>query len=223
MRRFGIDEPGQLAAQFMADAAVLRELTAQTPPLVDDFPRRIGPAFYTEPSTPRYVRLMDARLGRERLEATHLLPAALVAESAAGFRRRDILQAALYPALRPAGYNLWSDVAELVRGSGLVDLPRWVLGSGATVARIAARVGPADPLAAEHLAIDALANRRRPPQPWEKIRFMAMTAKGQLVTAFHHCLEGRSVLEWIPEDRRAGEMYRSLLAWAGDNCRASEV
>lgn len=216
LRRIGIDGPAQLAGQFMADAAALRELTAQALPVVDDFPRRISSAFYAEASTPRYVWLMDARLAPKRLEAANLLP--VVAESATGFRRREILQAALYPALRPADYNFWRDVAELIRGFAPVDLPRWVLGSGASVARIAARIGPGDPLAAEHLAIDALANRRHPPQPWEKGRFLAMTEKGQLVTAFHHCLEGRSVLDWIPEDRRAGELYRSLLAWAAKEC-----
>ena len=221
LRRVGIDQPGQLAAQFMADAAALRELTAQVAPLVDDFPRRIGPALYAERNTSRYARLMDARLGRERMQASpwaaKVLPAAVIAESGDGFRRREILEAALYPGLQPAGYNFWSDVAELVRGPAPVDLPRWVLGSGASVARIAARADPADPLAAEHLAIDALANRR-PPPPWEKHRFIAMTAKGQLVTAFHQCLQGRSVLEWIPADRRSGELYRSLLAWAAKEC-----
>ena len=223
LRRLGIDQPGQLAAQFMADAAALRELTAQSLPLVDDFPRRISSAFYTERNTARYAWLMDAQLARKRLEIAKFLPASLVAESAAGFRRREILQAALYPGLRRAGYNYWSDVAELIRGSDLVDLPRWVLGSGASVAQIAARAGPADPLAAEHLAIDALANRRPPAQPPEKGRFLAMTAKGQLVTAFHHCLDGRSLLAWIPEDRRSGEPYRSLLAWAAKECALPDV
>jgi predicted membrane-bound spermidine synthase len=220
--RIGIDGPAQLAGQFMADAAALRELTAQSLPLVDDFPRRIGPAFYAEPSTPRYVWLMDARLARKRLERANVLPAPVVAESAAGFRRREILQAALYPALRPADYNFWRDVAELIRGSDLVELPRWVLGSGASVARSAARAGAAAPLAAEHLAIDALANRR-PAQPADKERFMAMSAKGQLVTAFHHCLEGRSLLAWIPEERRSGELYRSFILWATKECALPPV
>jgi len=39
--------------------------------------------------------------------------------------------------------------------SNLVELPRWLLGSGATAAAIAAKMGPHDPVVAEHLAIDA--------------------------------------------------------------------
>lgn len=219
LSRLGIAGPGALAAQFMADAGALRELTRQSLPVIDDFPRRISASFYAEPSAPRYVWLMDAKLGRKRLEAAKLLPASLVAQSAAGFRQREILQDALYPALRPADYNFWRDLAELIRGSDLVDLPRWVLGSGATAAQIAARVGPADPLAAEHLAIDAVANRRAA-QPLEKEGFVAMTPKAQLVTAFQHCLQGRSLLAWIPGERRAGELYRSLAAWAATQCPA---
>jgi spermidine synthase len=233
LRRLGIDAPEQLVGQFMADAGALRELTAQALPLLDNFPRRIASALFAERSTPRYVWLMDAGRARERMQASSwastILPRPLVAESKEGFRRRGILQATFYPELRGADYDFWREIAELIRHTDLVELPRWLLGSGARAAQIAARVSAADPavdpLAAEHVAIDALANRRRPVQAMEKNRFMAMTDKGQIVTLFHHCLAGqqaqaRSLMAWIPQERRSQELYRSFLSWADKECAA---
>jgi hypothetical protein len=227
LRRIGIDRPEQLVGQFMADAGALRELTAQTLPLEDNYPRRIKPALFAEPSTPGYAWLMDAGRGRERLEASpwasKLFSAALISDSRLGFHRRAILDAASEPALRRAAYNFWSDIAELVRRTDLVELPRWLLGSGASAAQIAARVGPADPVAAEHLAIDALANRQWPGQTVDRAGFMALTPKAQVVTVFRHCLAGqpgqaRALMEWIPESLRSQALYRSFLAWADDEC-----
>jgi hypothetical protein len=225
LRRLGIDGPAQLAGQFMADAAALREVAAGVRPLVDDQPRRIGSALFAEPATPRYNWLMDAARGRQRLEAgpwASVLPPALVAESREGFRRRGILEAAFYPELRGADYNFWGHVAQLIRGTDLVELPRWLLGSGALAAAIAARRGAADPVAAEHLAIDAVANRR-PAGAVDRARFAAMRPKGQLVTVFHHCLAGEpavawALMGWMREQGRARALDASFVAWAAGQC-----
>jgi hypothetical protein len=117
-------------------------------------------------------------------------------------------------------------MASLIRHTDLVELPRWLLGSGARVAQIAARTSaddPAYPLAAEHLAIDALASRRPPAKTVDKNTFAAMTAKGQIVTVFQHCLAGqpaqaRTLMGWIAEDLRGQEPYRSFFAWADKEC-----
>jgi len=215
LRRFGIDGPAQLAGQFMADAAALRKVTEGIAPLVDDHPRRIRPALYAEAGTPAYTFLMDAERGRERLAASRWA-AEIAAGSREGFRRRGILDAAFYPELRRADYSFWGDVAALVRGTDLIELPRWLLGSGALVAQIAARRGPADPVAAQHLAIDALASRRRP-EVMEKDRFMAMPLWGQTVTVFHHCVAGeraraRAMTGWMRE------RDTSFVAWAEREC-----
>ena len=225
LRRLGFDGPGQLVAQFMADAGTLRALAADTPPLVDDFPRRVGPRVSAEPATPRYAELMSAVRGRERLAASawaaRVLPPELIAESRDGFRRREILEASLYPALRRPGYDYWADMAELLR-PGSAELPRWALGSGARAAEIAARAGSGDALAAEHVAIDALAMRRKPVAPAPE-RFAAMTVRGQVVTMFHHCVAGErasaaAMAGWISRERRAAEPYRSFLDWAAREC-----
>ena len=192
LRRLGIDGPEQLAAQFMADADALRELTSRTSPLVDDHPRRIRAALYPEPAK-HYAWLMDAARGRERLETSPwagILPSSVLASSGDAFRLRAVFDAALYPDLRGEHYELWSDLAALYRRTSLVELPRWLLGSGALAAQIAGRVGAADPVADEHLAIDALANRRLPAAIDDE-RFSAMTPWAQTVTVFHHCLAGQ--------------------------------
>ena len=216
LRRLGVDSPAELAALFMADADALRELTAGTAPLVDDRPRRIGSALYAEP--PRHTLwLMDAESGRRRLETSPwagILPSSVVAQSGEAFLRRAILDRTLLPALRGADYNSWSDIAFVLRRTELVELPRWLLGSGAQAAAIAARRGASDPVAAEHLAIDALAHRR-PPGSVDKAAFAAMTPRAQALTVFHHCLfgdQGRQLLGWMVQADTA------LSAWAVREC-----
>jgi len=225
LRRLGVERPIQLVGQFMADAPSLRALSAATPPLDDDHPRRIRPALYAETATPLYAELMSAEQGRARLEAgawARILDPDLVAKGREGFRRRGMLEAAFYPDLRGEAYDYWADLAYLLRHTDLVDLPRWMLGSGARVAEIAARADRRDPLAAEHVAIDALAARRAPVH-MEPERFAALTAKAQVVTVFHHCVAGqraraRELMEQIAPERRGTEAYRSFAAWAAKSC-----
>jgi len=57
-------------------------------------------------------------------------------------------------------------------------------------------------------------------------RFGAMTPKGQLVTIFRSCLAGqqahaRSLMAWIPGERRSIEPYRGFLSWAAVACAAA--
>ncbi len=216
LRRLGVESPAHLAALFMADADALRELTARTAALVDDHPRRIGPALYPEPAR-HYAWLMDAASSRQRLETSAwagILPSSIVAGSGEGFRRRAMLDRALYPDLRAAGYNVWGDVADLLRHTDAVELPRWLLGSGAQAAAIAARRGAADPVAAEHLAIDALANRR---DLITKSEFTAMTPRAQALALFRECLAGERerVRSWT---REAKHLDASLRFWMAESC-----
>jgi len=158
--------------------------------LVDDHPRRIRSALHAEPSTPAYTLLMHAGRSRDRMLASPwpaILPPEVVAASAEGFLYRGMLEAAYYPELRPANYNFWRDVADLIRNTELVELPRWLLGSGARAAEIARRKGWEDPLAAEHLVIDALANRH-PPVPAGDTRLAGLTLRAKALAEFHQCL-----------------------------------
>ena len=186
LQRLGIHDPGQLAGQFMADAASLEQIASGIEPLVDDHPRRIRSALHAEASTPAYTLLMHAGRSRERMLAgpwPAILPPEVVAASANGFLYRGMLEAALYPELRPPHYNFWRDIADLIRNTDLVEQPRWMLGSGARAAQIAAQKGWDDPVAAEHLAIDALARREPPPDPSR-----AASPEAKRLIAFHQCL-----------------------------------
>jgi hypothetical protein len=164
---------------------------------------------------------MDAASDRRRLETSPwagILPASVLAETPEAFRRRAILDRTLLPELRGTDYNFWRDIAWLLRRTELVELPRWLLGSGAQAAAIAARRGASDPIAAEHLAIDALA-RRRPPAQVDQARFAAMTPRAQAVTAFHHCLLGDQGRRLMGSMQQADA---ALLAWAARGCPPSD-
>jgi hypothetical protein len=123
--------------------------------------------------------------------------------------------AALNPGLRGAGYNYWADVATLL-DDRLLELPRWLLGSGARAAQIAAAKDPGDPLAAQHLAVDALVHRR-PPAAVDEARFAKMTPWGQAVTAFHHCLAGDARGAWALL-RAMRPADPGLQSWAAGAC-----
>jgi hypothetical protein len=67
-----------------------------------------------------------------------------------------------------------------------------MLGSGARAAEIARKKGWDDPVAAEHLVIDALANRDGP-AAISRERHAALSPKGKRLVALQRCLE--SVLD----------------------------
>jgi hypothetical protein len=133
-----------------------------------------------------------------------------------------MLDQAWHAELRRPGYNVWRDVAQLLRDTDLVALPQWLLGSEAGAAEIAGLKGPAEPIAAEHLAIDALVHRRKPARFASQSQFQAATARAQVIAIFHHCLAGetrhaRELMAWLPP-LRDREPYSSFLAWAAQGC-----
>ena len=229
LRSIGIDRPERMVALFMADAAVLRKVTARTAPLEDNYPRRVSSRLPSGRAESLFAWLMDAGRSRERLVSSPwiagILPQALIAASATHFRERGMLDAAMHPELRKRNSSLWSDLAELLGGTDPATLPLWMLDSEARMVEIAANKDAADPAAAEQQAIDALVKRRPPEADVVQERFRTMAPKGQLVTVFRHCLAGnqayaRSLMAWIPEERRAAEPYRGFLSWAAAACAA---
>ena len=227
LRRIGIETPEQLVAQFMADAALLKMVTHDVRPLVDNFPRRISSQLATKRAEPLFAWLMNARRSRERLEGSAwmaaILPRDLIAGSSERFYQRGMLDVVFHPETREPGSSLWSDLAQVFRETDLVTLPRWLLDSEAGMAEIAAHRDPTDPVVAEQLAIDAMANRRPPKGRIESPRFDTMTQKGQLVTLFRHCLAGqqgtaRSLAASIAPEKRAQEPYLSFFSWARKAC-----
>ena len=69
LRALGLERPEQLGALFMSDADHLNALTRDTPPLVDNYPKRLSVGFFNrEPHRTFYDRWMNPLLTRERFE-----------------------------------------------------------------------------------------------------------------------------------------------------------
>jgi spermidine synthase len=224
----GLETPEHMVAQFMADAAQLKRLTGAAAPLVDDFPRRLSPVNRAERFEALFGWLVHADRSRERLDASAWLsavvPKELVVASVPRFRERAMLDEEFFPYLQRPDHSYWENVAQLLRQPDLFTWKTWMLGSDPRTVDIARSKNPADPLAAEQLAIDALATGRKPERTMMvQERFMAMTPKGQVLTILRHCLadeqaRARSLMAWIPEKGRAEEPYRRFLAWAARGC-----
>jgi spermidine synthase len=226
LRGIGVDGPAPLAALFMADADLLRSLTAATPPLADNFPRRLSTVTKVG-SQPYQAFLMDEN--RSRAAFAHsawiarVLPPSIIAASAAEFRRRRMADDGLYPGLLPQGATTWSEVAQLLRETTLKELPRWLLGSDARLAEIARSADQKRPALVEALVVDAVVERQPPPQGVERESFATLTPNAQLVSVFHQCLHGRGsqarqLLAWIPKERQAESNFRGFLDWFERAC-----
>ena len=228
LQRIAVVAPS-MAALFMADAHVLREITAVALPLTDNFPRRLSPAPPSFRAEPLYAWLMGAERSRASLEqgdwAAAVLPRALIADSRERFRRRAMLDEAQHAELRRPGYSVWSNVAQLLRDTDLVVLPQWLLASEARAAEIARLKGPLDRMP-RSTWIDALVHRRKPARIASQSQFQAATARAQVIAIFHHCLAGetrhaRELMAWLPP-LRDREPYGSFLAWAVQGCEGAK-
>ena len=74
LRGVGFEEPEQLGALFIGDAAYLNALTRDDPPLVDDFPKRIlRSSVPTGELAPIYREWRDVVAARERFRKSALI------------------------------------------------------------------------------------------------------------------------------------------------------
>jgi hypothetical protein len=109
LRALAFEEPAQLGALFMGDAASLAALTDGVAPLTDDFPKRIEDRPLDVPEAfATYAPWMDAVTARQRFEASAFV--------------RD----AWPPSLREAAPPLFEVQAALERASGLAGGTRTV-------------------------------------------------------------------------------------------------
>jgi hypothetical protein len=146
----------------------------------------------------------------------------MLARSSALFEERGMLEDALSQFMRRADYSYWDDMAALLRRPDRFAWKAWLLDSNPRKLEIAAGKDPADPLVAEQQAIGALAAGRRTAAVTRE-QFAALTPKGQVATVLRHCVAGergraRSLIAWIPRERRGDAPYRDFLAWAGRAC-----
>ncbi len=102
LRALGLERAEQLGALFMSDAAHLNALTHNTPPLVDNYPKRLSVGFFNrEPHRDFYARWMNPLLTRERFKNSAFIrkawPPVLRTRTLDYFEAQRLLEASLIP------------------------------------------------------------------------------------------------------------------------------
>jgi len=142
LREIGFEAPEQIGATFLGDAASLRELIADTPPLTDDFPQRLRPVdsrpSLSDPRYPgdltvvaRYQRLLNPTRARESFTTSafirRLWPPGLIDASRPWFDEQGMINRVLWEGGKPL--RLIDDLDTVLTRTSLRTLPLWMLGS----------------------------------------------------------------------------------------------
>jgi spermidine synthase len=169
LRDLGIERPELLGTLFLAGPEDLRELTAATPPLVDDWPKRLGDRVVSIARAQEiWNSWFDAAAQRDRFARSavvaRLFPADVRAASLRWFERGHALEVALETAFRSRA-NPAAALPEAHRAlteTDLRTLPLWRLGSNVDVQRPVRRAiakGKNGALAQFELGVAGLADR----------------------------------------------------------------
>ncbi len=144
LREIGLEVPEQLVATFIGDAADWGQVTAATPPLTDDRPKRLH-TLYSEPSDARldfYLAAIDPSRARGALArsafAQGLFPPEIVQATGPYFELQSLVNLAL--AGPPSPLPHLHQIHDLLTRTSLQTLPLWLLGSNDTSLHIAASV-----------------------------------------------------------------------------------
>jgi predicted membrane-bound spermidine synthase len=143
LREAGFEQPGQIGATFLGDAAYLNSLTAHSSPLVDDYPRRIWMSSHAAASRePQYLfdkggeaylaEILNPARTRRAFESSrfieHLWPEAVRREAVPFFEVQQIINRVLDEGANVLGQI--EDVHLLLTMTSLERLPYWLLGLG---------------------------------------------------------------------------------------------
>jgi predicted membrane-bound spermidine synthase len=165
----GFELPEQMGALFMGDARYLAGITANVPPVTDNFPSRISSELVRDPGrVPLYAAVMDERDRLARFTRSafieHVWPQELAAQTPPYFRYEgmitDHFTAGRYPPADAA--FLWESVDDVLANSRLETLPLWLLGTDRDAQQNALRLGQPNasrPDVALELALGRLAQR----------------------------------------------------------------
>jgi hypothetical protein len=142
LREVGFERPEQIGATFVGDASYLRELTAPTLPLTDDYPQRLrpragrpslsDPGYGADPAVTRmYQSTLDVSRARAAFSASPLIrslwPAALIERSGPFFDLQAIVNRVYWEGGRPL--RQIEDLDRVLSTTTLRTLPLWMLGS----------------------------------------------------------------------------------------------
>jgi spermidine synthase len=149
LREVGFERPEQIGATFLGDAAYLKELTADAPPLTDDFPQRLrpvagrpslsDPGYGVDPEVTRmYQATLDPTRARAAFVASPLIrrfwPTALVERTLPYFDQQAIVNRVYWEGGRPL--KQIEELDAVLTNTTLRTLPLWILGSDEVKQRI---------------------------------------------------------------------------------------
>lgn len=165
LREIGIERPEQLGALFMAGPGDLAELTRDTPPLVDDWPKRFSDDMADSNASFRtFASWMSTRVARDRFEESRWVerhfPPGLRQASLPYFSVQNAVDRVLFQP--PRGMVDLALLHRALEQDGLVTLPLWALRSDYRRQRAARRAeakGLSGPYLQAELALGALARR----------------------------------------------------------------
>jgi spermidine synthase len=140
LREVGFESPEQIGATFIGDAAYLQGLTAHTPPLTDDYPRRLRVPAGSSLLDPRrrldwsgaefYRDVIDPQRARRAFEASafvqRLWPETLLRETIPFFEVQHIINRILTVEANPL--RQIEDLNLVLTRTPLRRLPLWLLG-----------------------------------------------------------------------------------------------
>jgi predicted membrane-bound spermidine synthase len=173
LREVGFEAPEQIGATFLGDAEYLRALTADTPPLTDNFPQRLRPSGVRESlSDPRhgdqaavnehYLRVIDpSRASALFLESAWIrqrLPQALIDRTPPWFEQQRTVNRVFWEGGRPL--RQIEDLHALLTDTQLITLPLWILGTDDVKQTIAGEAGEDDSGVDYARGLSALAARQ---------------------------------------------------------------
>lgn len=228
LRELGVEVPEQLGALFMADAPALKRAAADTPPLLDDYPNRLTPAFspLRDDRFRFFLPWMDVQKTRaafgESAIVSRLWPPALRQRSLEWFAvqgtinhglavQPNVITNALFGTEPPL--EDVNALDEVLTRTELRTLPMWLLGSSEQQQRIVdrrVREGRSDAVIDYHLGIRAMADRNYDAAA-EHFRAVQEQRPTDVQVALRHiyalCLAGRTdaaqaVADSFPERAR---------------------
>jgi spermidine synthase len=148
MKALGFERPEQLGALFIGDSEYLKGIYTDSPPLVDNYPKRIEAPLGSQEEVGRlFQSFTDVAAARERFRQSPLInrlwPERLRDESLPYFEFQNIINAQWYGG-KPKQQPDIEDVHMLLTQSSLSTPVLWRLDSDSDVQRIVAGAGAAE-------------------------------------------------------------------------------
>ena len=208
LREVLFELPQQFGATFIGDAAYLESLTAATPALTDNFPRRVLPAsptpLFGDPANAEamkaFVSALDPARARTAFQQSpfirRLWPPSLLNDTLPLFDQRPLINAVMATAASPLRYI--AELDHLLTKTDLRMLPLWILGSNRVLQGVADGGNDETGLVEYHLAARLLiarsyraaanyfeaAERRGLRAPWLRpLRIYALCLAGEVAAA----------------------------------------